>query len=276
MPATVVLGKPDFTSISSGPGPDSAFLDPKRIAAAEAAIRDKYKESGGGSKRTAAAPGENEVARIKALIAEEQAYTKALQERGAEATKMTAGEKLVMQIQEQLSTSIKGVARSNKEAALAEAQKLVQAEKARQVEERRAKALQEAREANERLVADTWKTADGIEKQAAELDAANSMWGKGKVADEANRGEAQAEHAGESEHDHSERGVHRPTRMLNTLTDAGRAVLGLGLRDGQKAKNVRPLGGKVNLTLGNLARLSLSHLYLLRLILPRLIQNVKL
>ena len=162
--------------------PDSAFLDPKRIAAAEAAIRDKYKESGGGSKRTAAAPGENEVARIKALIAEEQAYTKALQERGAEATKMTAGEKLVMQIQEQLSTSIKGVARSNKEAALAEAQKLVQAEKARQVEERRAKALQEAREANERLVADTWKTADGIEKQAAELDAANSMWGKGKVA----------------------------------------------------------------------------------------------
>lgn len=162
--------------------PDSAFLDPKRIAAAEAAIRDRYKDSSGGSKRTAAAPGENEVARIKALIAEEQAYTKALQERGAEATKMTAGEKLVMQIQEQLSTSIKGVARSNKEAALAEAQKLVQAEKARQVEERRAKALQEAREANERLVADTWKTADGIEKQAAELDAANSMWGKGKVA----------------------------------------------------------------------------------------------
>jgi hypothetical protein len=53
-------------------------------------------------------------------------------------------------------------------------------------------------------------------------------------------------------------------------------VFGLGLGDGQKAKNVRPLGGKVNLTLGNLARLSLSHLYLLRLILPRLIQNVKL
>jgi hypothetical protein len=95
-------------------------------------------------------------------------------------------------------------------------------------------------------------------------------------ADEANRGEAQAEHAGEGEHDHSERGVHRPTRMLNTLTDAGRAVFGLGLRDGQKAKDVRPLGGKVNLTLGNLAGLSLSHLYLLRLILPRLIQNVKL
>jgi hypothetical protein len=93
-------------------------------------------------------------------------------------------------------------------------------------------------------------------------------------ADEANRGEAQAKHAGEGEHNHSERGVHRPTRMLNTLTDAGRAVLGLGLRDGQKAKDVRPLGGKVDLTLGNLA--GLSHLYLLRLILPRLIQNVKL
>lgn len=162
--------------------PESAFLDPKRIAAAEAAIRDRYKESGGKKGGAAAAPGENEVARIRAMIAEEQAYTRALQDRGAEATKLSAGEKLVMQIQEQLSTSIKGVARSNKEAALAEAQKLVAAEKARQVEERRVKALQDAKEANERLVADTWKTAEGIERQASELDAANSMWGKGKVA----------------------------------------------------------------------------------------------
>jgi hypothetical protein len=63
--------------------------------------------------------------------------------------------------------------------------------------------------------------------------------------------------------------------VLNTLTDAGRVVFGLGLGDGQKAKDIRPLGGKIDLTLGNLARLSLSHLYLLRLILPRLIQNVK-
>lgn len=64
--------------------------------------------------------------------------------------------------------------------------------------------------------------------------------------------------------------------MLNTLGDAGRVVFGLGLRDGQKAKDICPLGCKIDLTLGNLAGLSLSHLYLLRLILPRLIQNVKL
>ena len=90
-------------------------------------------------------------------------------------------------------------------------------------------------------------------------------------ADEANRGEAQAEHAGEGEHDHSERGVHWPAR----LPDAGHAVFGLGLWDGQKAKTSAAGRQKVDLTLGNLAGLSLSHLYLLRLILPRLIQNVK-
>ena len=53
-------------------------------------------------------------------------------------------------------------------------------------------------------------------------------------------------------------------------------VFGLGLRDGQKAKDICPLGKKIDLTLGNLAGLSLSHLYLLRLILPRLMGECQL
>ncbi|MFD1709092.1 hypothetical protein FVQ98_14510 [Ottowia sp. GY511] len=145
-------------------------------------IRASYDKKGGGGSKSGVAPGENEVARIRAMIQEEERYTQALQERGAQAAKLTAGEKLVMQIQQQLNTGIKGVARSNKEAALAEAERLVVVEKGRIAEEKRAKAIEDARIANEKLVADTFKTAEGLERQASELDASNAMWGKGKVA----------------------------------------------------------------------------------------------
>ena len=163
--------------------PNSELLDPKKIAQTEAGIRDQYKEKGGakGSK-TGVETGENEVARIRALIQEEERYTQSLQERGVAAEKATAGEKLVLQIQEQLAGGIKGVARANKEAALAEAEKLVAAEKARSSAEKQAKAIEEARQATERQVSGAHKQAEDIDKQAADLERSNALFGKGKIA----------------------------------------------------------------------------------------------
>ncbi|MBP8275664.1 MAG: phage tail length tape measure family protein, partial [Propionivibrio sp.] len=105
---------------------------------------------GGGAGRTSAAPGENEIARIKAMIEEEQRYIAALQERGKEAEKLTAGEKLVLKLQQELQTSMSGVAKANKEKALSAAQELVSVEKLRVAEEKRIKTDEENRK---RLIA---------------------------------------------------------------------------------------------------------------------------
>ena len=105
---------------------------------------------GGGAGRTSAAPGENEIARIKAMIEEEQRYIAALQERGKEAEKLTAGEKLVLKLQQELQTSVSGAAKASKEKALAAAQELVAVEKTRIAEEKRIKTDEETRK---RLIA---------------------------------------------------------------------------------------------------------------------------
>lgn len=159
----------------------AAGLKQSEIEERLSAIRASYAKKGGGS-ATGLAPGENEVARIKAMIADEQAYTKALQERGEAATKLTAGEKLVAQIQQQLQTGLKGVARSNKEAALAEAERLVVAEKARAAAEKQVKALADDRAKLDQSVDAAQKLATSLGQQAAELDASNQQWGKGKLA----------------------------------------------------------------------------------------------
>jgi len=119
--------------------------------------------------------GEAELTRIRALIEEEKSYARALDERGAQADKLTAGEKLVLQIQEQLQTSIGGVARANKEAALALAQEYAEWQKSNQ-------SRKEAFDAQKKLIEEIENRAGSIERQAAELDAANAVWGKGKEA----------------------------------------------------------------------------------------------
>ena len=159
----------------------AAGLKQSEIEERLSAIRASYAKKGGGS-ASSLASGENEVARIKAMIADEQAYTKALQERGEAATKLTAGEKLVAQIQQQLQTGLKGVARSNKEAALAEAERLVVAEKARAAAEKQVKALADDRATLDQSVDAAQKLATSLGQQAAELDASNQQWGKGKLA----------------------------------------------------------------------------------------------
>src|SRR5450830_1775354 len=142
-------------------------------------IRDKYKEK---APSTAAGAGENEVARIRALIKEEETLTARIKERGIEGAKLSDSEKLVARIQEDLKTSISGVARANKEAALVEAQRYVQVQASRTEQEKQAQAVADSQKAYDALVADTKKAAAAIGQQASELDAANAVWGKGKTA----------------------------------------------------------------------------------------------
>ncbi|WP_027477898.1 phage tail length tape measure family protein [Curvibacter gracilis] len=142
-------------------------------------IRDKYKEK---SPSTAAGAGENEVARIRALIKEEETLTARIMERGIEGAKLSDSEKLVARIQEDLKTSISGVARANKEAALVEAQRYVQVQASRTEQEKQAQAVADSQKAYDALVADTRKAAAAIGQQASELEAANAVWGKGKTA----------------------------------------------------------------------------------------------
>lgn len=142
-------------------------------------IRDKYKEK---ATSTAAGAGENEVARIRALIKEEETLTARIKERGIEGAKLSDSEKLVARIQEDLKTSISGVARANKEAALVEAQRYVQVQASRTEQEKQAQAVADSQKAYDALVADTRKAAAAIGQQASELEAANAVWGKGKTA----------------------------------------------------------------------------------------------
>lgn len=110
----------------------------KRIAD----IREKANK--GGSKSGLASGGENEVASIIARTKAQRDYFALLQEKGKPADDLTEGQKLTIKIQEQLKTSITGVARAEKERALVAAQELVTVDLLIQGEKKRVKAEEEA------------------------------------------------------------------------------------------------------------------------------------
>lgn len=162
------------------------LLDPAVIAATEAGIRDRFKESGSG----AAGVGQNEVAAIQARVREQRQYLAQLQQQLATGSfgddaKLTEGEKKVIELQEQLKTSISGTARAQKERALAEA--LVAAEVDKQVvaQERQNKAYQDAAAVVQKQADAASQQADAIRQQAEGQEAANASFGKSKAAIEA-------------------------------------------------------------------------------------------
>ncbi|WP_157667595.1 phage tail length tape measure family protein [Comamonas serinivorans] len=120
--------------------PNSALLDPKQIAAGEAAIRSQYKEAA----KASAAGGkaaETQAQNIAGLIAQEKVLIARIRERGTQADKLTEGEKLAIKIQQELTGKLSGKARAQKEASLAAAQELAGLQKTRVAEEERAKAI---------------------------------------------------------------------------------------------------------------------------------------
>ena len=138
-------------------------------------INEKYKEK-------SASAGQSEVATIRAKIKEEQAYIARLRDSGAEASKLTEGERLVAKLQEELTGKLDARTRASKQLALAEAQRLATVQ-AQRVEEERSVKNQEQAEASYRKFLDSiYKGADATRKQAEAQEAANESFGKSKTA----------------------------------------------------------------------------------------------
>jgi len=150
------------------------------IEASEASIRNSYEKTK--KVRESAATGESEVASIRAKIAEQTRYLKTMQETGAEYTKLTEGERLVIKINEELQTGLKGAARANKEKALAAAEALVVVEKQVGAEQALAKSNAESEAAYRKDLSAMAQRTDAMDAQAAQLEAANAVYGKGKIA----------------------------------------------------------------------------------------------
>jgi hypothetical protein len=158
------------------------------IAKQVASIRDKYKESGGGGGGVQS--GENQVASIRAKIVETQKYidnlktqgVDALKQFGLEQAKLNEGEQLALKIKQELSTGIKGVAKANKEKALAEAEALGAVLRNKDAEERRQKAIKDSLADYDKLVDGIYKTTNSLEDQAEKQEAANAVFGKGSLA----------------------------------------------------------------------------------------------
>jgi hypothetical protein len=159
--------------------------DPKNIDAYAQkikAIQEANKESAAPKVSNA---GESEIAGIRARVIETQKYIDALKIGGIEGAKQNEGEKLSIKIKEELRTSISGVARANKVASLAEAEKLAALLKVSAAEEGHQKAIKKSADEYQNLIDATYKGADSIAEQAARQEAANAVFGKGKAAIEA-------------------------------------------------------------------------------------------
>ncbi|MBF9263939.1 phage tail length tape measure family protein [Acidovorax cattleyae] len=128
------------------------------------------------------AVGQSEIATIRAKIKEEEAYIARLRDRGAEASKLTEGERLVAKIQEELTGKLDARTRAAKQLALAEAERLATVQKTRVEEERSIKNQQESEAAYRKFLDGIYKGADATNKQAEAQEAANASFGKSKTA----------------------------------------------------------------------------------------------
>ena len=142
-------------------------------------IREEYRKKAGSG---GAAPGESELATIKAKITETEKYIEALRTQGLEGAKLTEGERMALKIREDLKTSITGTARANKELALVEAEKLGLVQRAAAAEEQRQKAVKKSTDEYAKLVESAFKAADALQDQADKQQAANAVYGKGAAA----------------------------------------------------------------------------------------------
>ena len=140
-------------------------------------IREKYKEKG-----TSTPAGQSELANLRARTLAEQQYVDQLKAHGEQAVKVSEGDKLVLQYQEQLKGKLDAKTRSAKEALLVEAQNLAAVQKVRDVEVERQKALATSTATHEKLIEANYKSADSIREQAEKQEAANAVLGKGKTA----------------------------------------------------------------------------------------------
>ena len=157
--------------------PESDLKNNKDFQAVNTATRKKYNET----------TGQSEVADIKAKTLAQREYFALLEEKGKLADDLTEGQKLVIKIQQELKTSILGVARAQKERALASAQELATVDLLIQGEKKRIAAVEKSRLEYLALTETVDKAAEAIRQQAIDLEAANASTGKSKTAIEIDR-----------------------------------------------------------------------------------------
>lgn len=169
--------------------PESALLSAKSIAAAEAGIREQYKETAK-AKQAARAPaastaGESELAGIRAKAEATRDYLKSLQENGLAAKEQNAAEVLSSKLQKELEGNIKGVARANKEKALAAALAWGEDLKAVAAKELLIKAQKDFDAARDKEISGQEASILKIEEKAQAMEDQVRMYGLSKEALEA-------------------------------------------------------------------------------------------
>lgn len=100
--------------------PESALLNPERVAAGEKAIRDQFKETA--SARLSAE--DSQIAAIRAKLATEDEALRRLKLYGLEADKMTEGEREVLRLQEQITLATNAKTKASLQAQLAVAKEV--------------------------------------------------------------------------------------------------------------------------------------------------------
>ena len=134
------------------------------------------------NKTGAAGTGQTEVADLKARVIQEGEYLARLKERGVQAEKLTFFEQTQIKIQAELGTNISGVARAQKEKALAVAAGGIAQEKDIVATEKRIALLKQDKDTLTRQTEAVDKLGQSTLQQAREQEAANSVHGKGKTA----------------------------------------------------------------------------------------------
>lgn len=132
--------------------------------------------SGSGARR-----GENELANIRALIAQEDEMIQRYQTRGAAAEKMTDAEKLLSRLESQRAETSNKTIRAEKERAIVEAQKLVAKQAYRKELEAAAKAEEDQNEANRKSIEAMLKSAAAAEDEAERIEASLQVYGKART-----------------------------------------------------------------------------------------------
>lgn len=149
------------------------------LESAIANVREKNKPA---KEAVAVDAGENEVASIRARVKAVQANIAALQEYGAAAEKQTDGDRMVLKIQEELAGGIKGVARANKEKALAAAESLASAQKEEQAIKSQIELQKKQEEEYRKTIQAMSDVAEKTEQQAIGIEAQNEAYGRSKTA----------------------------------------------------------------------------------------------
>lgn len=161
--------------------PSSPLLDPARVAADEAAIRDRYTEKS----RRATAVNVDETASILGKVEAERQYLQQLRELGSEAEKLNEGEKLVLQLQEKLKVAKTDVAKAELEKQLAAAKSLATTQRQIAVEKEAIKQIQDFEAARSREGTRQDGEIRQIEAKAQALEDEVAVYGLGKAAVEA-------------------------------------------------------------------------------------------